>query len=172
MIVTRGPHQIPVIEPQAVPVDQIALELPNRKQLTGIAKRFNISVDEVNEAMNDYITRNDLNSSDYISFECDTLDGELNVTTTQVSPLMFLNALSYGSIFLPEDDFINNLYTKGVAEIIRECLQDIKADSTDYECSLIHKIMIDAFQRSYGSVDNQEAALLLLQMEDDFNDNA
>ena len=167
MIVTRGPHQIPVIEPQAVPVDQIALELPNRKQLTGIAKRFNISVEEVNEAMNDYITRNDLDSSDYISFDCDTDGyGELNVTTTQVSPLMFLNALSYGSIFLPEDDFINNLYTKGVAEIIRECLEDIKSGSTDYECSLVHKIMIDAFQRSYGSVDDQEAASLLLQMED------
>ena len=167
MIVTRGPYQIPVIEPQAVPVDQIALELPNRKQLTGIAKRFNISVGEVNEAMNDYITRNNLGSADYISFECDTDNlGELNVTTTQVSPLVFLNALSYGSIFLPEDDFINSLYTKGVAEIIRDCLQDIKAGNTDYECSLVHKILIHAFEQSYGSIDEQEAALLLLQMSE------
>lgn len=167
MIVTRGPYQIPVIEPQAVPVDQIALELPNRKQLTGIAKRFNISVEEVNEAMNDYITRNDLDSSDYIMFDCDTDNfGELNVTTTQVSPLMFLNALSYGAIFLPEDDFINNLYTKGVSEIIRECLEDIKSGTTDYECSLVHKIMLDAFKKSYGEIDDQEAALLLLQMKE------
>jgi hypothetical protein len=119
------------------------------------------------ECVEYFVDQNPINSADKVSFTHYTDDnGELNITTVEVTDIVFLSALLYGRIFLPEEDLINNLYTKGIAEVMRDCLQDVSKNEEGYKASALHEIVFNSFQESWGKIDIADADLLLFKMDD------
>lgn len=166
MIGVRGPNNIEVLEPKGIPVKEIAESVLLRNYLTGIARRYGISREELFEAIDHYLSVNILSNDDMVEFKCDFgKTDELNVTTISVSDLVFISTVMFGTIHDPAEDSINDLYVKGIAELIRECLIDVSNHSEDYKANPLHNIVYRSFCKAYGEIDNVEADILLLKME-------
>lgn len=166
MIGTRGPDRIEVLEPKGIPVKEIAESIILRNYLTGLGRRYNISKEEILECVHHFLDTNQFTEKDHIDFVCD-LDkiGELNISTIAVSDLVFISSVVFGTLYLPDEDSINDLYIRGIAELIRECLTDVSQDSELYKDSDLHRIVYEGFTTAYGEIDSVEADQLLLKME-------
>lgn len=166
MIGVRGPKRITVLEPRVVPTEEVSEAIILRDTLSEVSERYYISRDEIIESIQQFITDHDFQQYDVAEFICSKDEiGELTVVTTTVSDLVFLCCVSYGESLLPEEDSVDALYTKGVAEIIRECLFDVSEERDDYIHSDVHKIVYRGFSTAYGDIDIVEAKSLLNQMD-------
>ena len=169
MIAERGPDKVKVIEPKGVPIQDVAESLTWRKQISGCGVRFNLSKEEIFECLQCFLDETPISKHDLIELKCDFDEyGELSVTTTRITDIVYLNCIMYGSLFLPEDDYVSDLYTKGIAEIMRDCLGDISKENDTYMQSKVHTTVFKSFEESYGTkIDIVEADILLHKMNDD-----
>ena len=99
------------------------------------------------------------------SYEAD-LKQDIQLRTTAISDTMFLKLISFGRIFSPNVENIDELYNIGFKQVAIECYTDLVEGNLDFENSELHDIVFQAFDKCLENTARPEVILELLQEDE------
>tara|TARA_B110000444_G_scaffold14259_1_gene12207 strand:- start:8520 stop:9044 length:525 start_codon:yes stop_codon:yes gene_type:complete len=163
-IQSRGPNHILVLERSAVPVNDIADMVCSRQEIALIIKKFPVIEEEIFECLDAWVDTRDASENDYIKFDVEFANGDLDVMTMGISDWMYLSLVVQGRVYFPTESNLEKLFMLGMEQVITDCLMDIRDGNTNYEMNELHRIVWDEFERTYGPVSEEKSAELLLSL--------
>lgn len=163
-IQSRGPNNILVLERSAVPVNDICDLVCSRQELKVILRKYPITEAEVFECLDAWVDTRDATENDYIKFDVEFSNGDLDVMTMGISDWMYLSLVVQGRVYFPEEVDLERLFMLGMEQVITDCLMDVRDGNTNFEMNELHRIVYEEFERTHGAVDEAKAKELLLSL--------
>lgn len=163
-IQSRGPNNILVLERSAVPVNEIVDLVCSRQPLTTILRKFPIGEAEVFECCDCWVDTRDATENDYIKFDVQFTNGDLDVMTMGISDWIYISLVNQGRVYFPEESNLEKLFMLGMEQVIADCLMDIRDGNTNFDMSELHRIIYEEFERTYGKVDVEKSKELLVSL--------
>jgi uncharacterized protein (DUF433 family) len=148
-IESRGPNHVLVLERTAVPVNLIADQVSCRVSIERIMQRFPITESEIFECIETWCDIRDASENDFIKFDVEFSNGDLNVMTMGISDWIYLSLVSQGKIYHPNTSDLQELFKLGIEQIIVDCLMDLRDGNTNFEMSELHDMIWAEFSRQY-----------------------
>ena len=170
-IESRGPNNVLVLERSAVPVNGVCDMVCTRQELSLIRRKFPITTFEVFECIEAWVDIRVASENDYIKFDVEFNNGDLNVMTMGISDWIYLSLVMQGRIYNPDNDKLEELFMLGMEQCITDCLMDIRDGNTNYDMSELHDIIWTEFERTYGIVDDNKVNELLLSLGVNYKEN-
>jgi len=169
-IESRGPGNVLVLERSAVPVNDVCDLVCSRQELATILRKFPISEIEVFECLDAWVDTRDASENDYIKFDVEFNEGDLNVMTMGISDWMYLSLVVQGRVYFADVNDLEKLFTLGMEQVITDCLMDIRDGNTNYEMNELHRLIWDEFERTWGPVSVEKSKELLLSLGVNYQD--
>jgi hypothetical protein len=151
-IETRGNFNTLVLTGSAVPINEVANHIVDRKGLDWICNRYPISVDEVFECI-DTIADLGGHYDQGITLINRGDDTEISLETVSVTDTVYFALISYGHQQAPDWLDMDKIYNRGLVKVIEEIYTDIKHDRDYYESSELHMCVQFAIFEELGNID-------------------
>ena len=163
-IESRGPNNILVLSQSAVPVNDICDLVCSRQELATILRKYPVTVEEVFECLDAWVDTRDASENDYIKFDVEFNEGDLDVMTMGISDWMYLSLVVQGRVYFPDNSDLERLFMLGMEQVITDCLMDVRDGNTNFEMNELHRIIFEEFERTHGQVSEDKANELLLSL--------
>ena len=153
-IETRGHDNILVVSGSAVPVEDIANSVIERKKLDWICNRFPVTVDEVFECI-DTIADNAPSASfkGGITLYNTGSPDDMQIETISVNDTVYFSLISYGHTLDPAGLDFDIIYNKGLVGVIKDIYTDLAQNADYFESSDLHSCVYDSILAEIGHVD-------------------
>lgn len=163
MISVRGRSKIMVLEPQGVPIQEVADAITGNYDMEWICNRYPVTEEEVFEVI-DAAAAYLNNWKNSITLK--NLGDEINIDleATNVNSTMFFNILAFGHIQDKTNDF-TELFRLGLVTLIEEIYTDIGNGSKAFMSSDIHASLYKALIKEIGNVDPTQVVDHLAESE-------
>jgi len=165
MIGVRGSNKVLVLEPQGVPIQEVADAITNDHDMKWICNRFPITEEEVFEVIDAAVSHLD-NWEDSITLKNLGDLENIDLEATKVNSTMFFNILAFGRIQKETNDFIE-LFRLGLVALIEEIYTDISNESQAFMSSDIHASLYKALIKEIGDVDPTDVVTNLAESEEE-----
>ena len=163
-IESRGPNNILVLSNSAVPVNDISDLVCSRQPLSTILRKYPVTEEEVFECLDAWVDTRDASENDYIKFDVEFSNGDLDVMTMGISDWMYLSLVVQGRVYFPDNNDLEKLFMLGMEQVITDCLMDIRDGNSNFDMNELHRIIYEEFERTHGAVDEDKAGELLLSL--------
>lgn len=161
-----------VLERNAVPVLDVIDSLILKRDINTTLNQFPITEEEIWTCIEYWLDKKNPSKKEKLEFTISYDDnGELCVSTESMTDWIYLTSLTYGRMFSPNVRDLNFLYSVGLKNVMREILEDLKNNNTDFSSSALHEIVHESFVRSYGKLLPEDVYLLLDSLTEKSNDN-
>ena len=112
-------------------------------------QRFPVTESEIFECVQAWCDIREPSENDYIKFDVEYLEGDLNVMTMGISDWIYLSLVSQGKIYHNDINSLEELFKLGMEQCIVDCLMDLRDGNTNFEMSELHSMVWAEFQRQY-----------------------
>ena len=164
-ISARGPRNILVIDRNCVPIGEVVELVVHQRDIDGIINKFNITADEVYDAISCWVDLREPSENDFIKFTTKFDNNMLDVETTGISDWVMLSCIAFGKDYMPNETDLSFLYGWGLGELLIQSMSDIRDDNRDYEASALHEAVLEAFENSYKKVTMENAQEMINSIE-------
>ena len=163
MIESRGPNNTLVTSRTCVPVVELCHAVSKVRNPAELMRKYQVNREEIFACIETYSDIKGPTKKDFVEFEWETVEGDVDLNTTACSDWVYLSVVTYGRTMKPNEEVFNELYTLGLEGIFTDCLNDIISGNRAFEdASDIHRIIFTTFEKSYGHVSADRAQELLV----------
>ncbi len=167
-IAARGPRNHLVLEESGILSKEIWDAIADHKDTTWLKTRYPISDDDIFECIDALIDLTEADDKDFIELVCVKTGEEPNdieLETRGLTDRIFFSVVSYAKSIYAADTDIQVLYTKGLMQLINDCLNDITNGSSAYTESYLHNKVYESFVNAYGKVGSVDDILTILDKD-------
>jgi len=166
MISTRGRNNSLVVDRTCVAVKDVCEAVSRYNTVEEIIQRFQVNETELFECIDTFTDINEISDKDFVKFEWEDVEGNVDLNTTAVSDWVYLSVIGYGRVFSPECQTFRDLYSFGLEQIFMDCLKDVIDGNRNFEeVSSLHGMIFQSFEQVYGHVSSEKAQKLLVSWE-------
>ncbi len=164
MIETRNGNL--VVSNKSILVREVTSSICDRQPMDWLLKRFPLTTEDIFECVSTISDLDDFDNSQHIKIVNDGDAQDIQLRTTAISDTMFLKLISFGRIFSPNVENIDELYNIGFKQVAIECYTDLVEGNLDFENSELHDIVFQAFDKCLENTARPEVILELLQEDE------